>query len=470
MPFVDDMRRLRDLKGSVWEPCDEGYQRSRAIWNMRNAADRPNCIVQAQDPADVAAVMRYCHETGTPVAVRAGGHGVDGSAMPDGALVIDLTAFKSIDYDPVTAHVRVGAGVLLGEIDKAMEFHSRVVPAGTVSDTGLSGLVLGGGIGFNSRKYGASVDNLLSCDIVATDGRLLRASPTENEDLFWAIRGGGGNFGVVTSFEFASKPLPAEISAAFICFPFDAASDLLLALRDFMTSAPRELTVVGALTRCPPFPMVPDAYHATSVLIVTAVYTGPASDAGRVVEQLSAIGTPIAVMPMTAPWSTINSMLDLTAPPGRSFFTRGGYLTDLTKPLIDIAVENAARAPAPTHYPHPSTGQSFISFGGALTSDFTEDSAAFSRAGANWLWEVVAQWDEASDSEAHETWVDEALSGMAPYLRSNGYINLTVDQGPNWRRKIWGAPVKYERLVAAKTKWDPQNLLRFNKNIPPLDF
>jgi len=467
MTVFEKIAGLSPLKGAVWQPGDAGYATSRAIWNMRTAQHRPACIVQVLDVQDIVTVMRYCNDTGTPVAVRSGGHGVDATAMPDGAVVLDLTAFKTIDYDPRTAQARVGAGVLLGEIDREMEKHRRVVPAGTVSSTGLAGLVLGGGIGFNSRKYGASVDNLVACDIVTTEGRLVRASATENEDLFWAIRGGGGNFGVATAFEFMTRPLPAQISAAFICFPLDVAGELILAMRDFMVSAPRELTVVGAVTQCPPFPTVPEQFHATNILIITAVFTGLPEKADILVNELTGLGTPIAVMPVKGSWSEINSMLDPTAPTGRRFFTRGGYLTDLNRSLVDAAIEQAARAPAPTHYPHPSTGQNFISFGGALTEDFDEGSTAFSREGANWLWEAVAQWDDAADDGPHEAWADEALQRMQPFLRSNGYINLTLDQGPEWRKAIWGSADKYARLVQAKKKWDPQNLLRFNKNIPP---
>ena len=466
MALIDGIKKL-ELQGPVWLPGDDGFSGSRTIWNMRNAAHGPSCIVCAHSAADVATVMRHCGETGTPGAVRSGGHGVDGSAMPDDALVIDLTSLKSIDYEPRTGSVRVGAGVLLGEIDQAMERHGRVVPAGTVSTTGLAGLVLGGGIGFNSRKYGASVDNLLACDIVTTDGRQLRASPTENEDLFWAIKGGGGNFGVATSFEFMTRPLPSEITSAFLCFPLADASRTILMLRDFMLSAPRELTVVGAITHCPPFPPVSEHIHGTLVLIVTVVFTGPSVTAADIIAQVGGFAKPLAVMPMIGSWSQINSMLDPTAPSGRRYCTRGGYLTDLGGDLVDAVIEHASRAPEPAHYPHPSTGQNFISFGGALTDDFTEDSAAFSRAGANWLWEAVGQWDDPTEDEAFEAWTEAALGHMKPYLRTNGYINLTMDQGPEWRRQIWGAPEKYERLVAAKTRWDPQNLMRFNKNIPP---
>jgi FAD/FMN-containing dehydrogenase len=469
MSLTTDVGQFKGLRGSVWEPGEQAYANSRTIFNMRTAAHNPLRIVQALDENDVATVMRHCHETGTPIAVRSGGHGIDATAMPDSALVLDLTAFKAIAYDTRTAQVRVGAGVLLGEIDRELEKHRRVVPSGTVSSTGLAGLCLGGGIGFNSRKYGATVDSLLACDIVTTNGQLLRASPTENPDLFWAVRGGGGNFGVVTSFEFITRPLPSVVSAGIICYPLDEASNVIMAMRDLMTSAPRELFVVGSLTQCAPFPFVPTQYHGKNILIVMPVYTGIDGNGDRLFKEFSSIGTPIGMTTVKESWSHINSMLDAPAPFGRRVFSRGGYLTDLHKQLVDVAVDHASRAPPPTHFPHPGGGQAFISLGGALTDDFSEDSAAFSREGANWLWEAIGQWDDPKDDQAFEAWTQAVHSEMRPFLRSNGYINLTMDQGPEWRKHVWGSPQKYERLVQAKTRWDPQNLLRFNKNILPAE-
>jgi FAD/FMN-containing dehydrogenase len=456
-----------EFRGARWRPGQDDYARSRAIYNMRTNQAQPALILQPIDAQDVAAAMRFANHTGTPIAVRAGGHGIDGTAMPDGAVVLDLGRLKNVTIDSSAGRVQLGAGVTLGEMDSALEKYRLVVPAGTVSTTGVSGLCLGGGVGYNTRKYGATVDSLLSCEVVTVDGRVVRASETENPDLFWASRGGGGNFGVVTSFEFRTHPLPKVISAAFIPFPLDSASEALLGLRDYMISAPRELCVVGALTECPPLPPVPAEYHAKPVAMFVVVYTGMPAVAERIIHELSALGPALATLAMRENWSTVNRMLDVVAPTGRRVYSKGGYLSDLNEDIVNVAVRHAAKAPPPSAYPKPATVQNFLAMGGAITDDFSEQSTAFSREGAGWLWEAVGQWDSPKDDAAFEAWPQGVHAEMKPYLRSNGYINLTMDQGPQWRRGIWGDAHKYERLVAAKKTWDPHNLLRFNKNIPP---
>ena len=460
------VKQLRGFRGPLWQPDSTEYTASRLIYNMRTSDCRPRTILHALDQDDVISATRWAHDQGLPLALRSGGHGLDGTAMPDAAVVLDLTGFKAIEYDTRTARVRVGAGITLGELDRALEMHHRVVPAGTVSTTGLAGLCLGGGLGFHSRKYGATVDSLLSCKVVTTDGRALQASATENPDLFWALRGGGGNFGIVTEFEFATHALPAIVSVALICYPLTAASDTLLAVREFMGSAPRDLSLVLALSQCPPLPPIAASRHGETCLIAVVVHTGAPADGARLFAGLSALGPAIAAVVKTDSWSHINSLLDVVAPSGRRVFSRGGYLSDLNADVIGIAVDFAASAPAATALPLPSTTQNFFAMGGAITDDFAEASAAFSRQGAAWVWEGICQWDIARDDRAFESW-NLALHGrMAPHLRSNGYINLTLDQGPEWRRHIWGDAGKYQRLIDAKTHWDPDNVLRFNKNVP----
>ncbi len=273
------------------------------IFNAHTSDATPALIAQAQDEQDVVTLARYAAQTGTPFAVRAGGHGVDGTAMPDGTLVLDLTRLKAINVDPDSGFVRLGAGVLLSEMDAALEQYQLVVPSGTVSTTGIAGLTLGGGVGYNTRRYGATVDNLVSCDVVTADGRQARASERDNPDLFWALRGGGGNFGVVTSFEFRARPLPRQVAAGFIPFPLEQAHDVLAALREYMPTAPRELAVVAALTQCPPMPPVPAEFHGKNVLMPVIVYTGPVEHAELVTDQVAALGRPIvkAIAPML--WS-----------------------------------------------------------------------------------------------------------------------------------------------------------------------
>jgi FAD/FMN-containing dehydrogenase len=453
--------------GAVLRPGDDQYAAARTIFNTHMSDATPAVIARVADENDVVTVARYAADTGTPLAVRAGGHGVDGTAMPNDALVVDLSRLKTILVDPATGIVRLGAGVLLQEMDATLADYGLVVPSGTVSTTGIAGLTLGGGIGYHMRKYGATVDNLRACSLVTADGRRLRASETENPELFWALRGGGGNFGIVTELEFIARPLSPHVASGFMPFPLDQAPEVLAGLREYMRTAPRELAVVAALTRCPPLPPIPPEFHNADVLMPVVVYTGPAEQATRVVSDLASLGTAIvsAVGPM--PWIQANRLLDAIAPPGRRYYSKGGYLSELTDEAIDVVVGRAASAPPAAAAPLPSTVQNLWALGGAISEDFEENSVAFSREAANWLWEIVTEWDDPVDDAIYHDWLDGTVAGIKPHLRSNGYVNLSTDQGPVWRRGIWGGPAKYARLVEAKTTWDPHNLLRYNKNIPP---
>jgi FAD/FMN-containing dehydrogenase len=453
--------------GQILRPGDDQYAAARTIFNTHTSEATPALIARAANENDVVTVARYAADTGTPLAVRAGGHGIDGTAMPNDALVMDLSLLKTISVDPDASVVRLGAGVLLQEMDAALADYDLVVPAGTVSTTGIAGLTLGGGIGYHMRKYGATVDNLRSCTVVTTDGRRLRASETENPDLFWALRGGGGNFGIVTELEFLARPLSPYVAAGFMPFPLEQASEVLAGLRAYLPSAPRELAVVAALTRCPPLPPIPPEFHGADVLMPVIVYTGAAKHADRVIGDLASLGRPIvsAVGPM--PWIQANQLLDAIAPPGRRYYSKGGYLSELTDAAIDVVVAHTATAPPAATPPLPSTVQNLWALGGAISEDFDENSVAFSREATNWLWEIVTEWDDPADDAVYHDWLDGTLAGIKPHLRSNGYVNLSTDQGPAWRRGIWGSPAKYARLAEAKSTWDPNNLLRYNKNILP---
>jgi FAD/FMN-containing dehydrogenase len=385
--------------------------------------------------------------------------------MPDGGLVLDLSNLKRISVDPITKTARVGAGVLLGELDAATQVHGLVVPSGTVSSTGVAGLCLGGGVGYLIRRFGATVDNLLSCKVVTTDGRLLTASERENADLFWALRGGGGNFAVVTEFEFRAHEVGPEVTAGFIVYSFDQATSVLASLRDCMATAPRELAVIAAMAPCPPLPPVPPAAWGVPVLMLIVVYTG--TQASTCVPALASFGRPVANVVGPAPWVDVNRMLDVIAPYGRRVHTRGGYMSALTDEVISIATAAAAKPPVPTSQA-PSSVQNFWFLGGAISEDFAEDSVAFSRTGAKVFWECVGQWDGADHDARYLAWVDGVADALGPHMQANGYVNLTTDRGPEWLAGLYGSAEKYQRLVAAKTKWDPQNLLRFNKNFKPI--
>jgi FAD/FMN-containing dehydrogenase len=454
------------FRGQVFRPGSSGYGEARRIFNMRRAQDTPAFIARAADAEDVVRVMRHASEHDVPVAIRAGGHGVDGSSMPDGGLVLDVSALRAVAVDPATRRVRVGAGVLLGDLDTATRAHGLVVPSGTVSTTGVAGLTLGGGVGYLMRRFGATVDSLLGCDVVTVGGKQVHASERENADLFWALRGGGGNFGVVTAFEFQGHPLGPEVTGGPVIFPLDQAGEVLSKLRSYMTSASRELAVIGALTPCPPFPPVTATLHGVPVLILIVVHSGALAAAVPIIQKLASFGRPAANLVAPAPWVQVNRMLDVIAPYGRRVHTRGGYLSELGDDVIATGCAWASNAPAPSA-PGPSSVQNFWFLGGAVSEDLDEDSVAFSREGAKVFWECVGQWDGPERDATFTAWVDGVAEALAPNMRANGYVNLTTDRGPAWLRGLYGSERKFERLVAAKTAWDPGNLLRFNKNFEP---
>jgi FAD/FMN-containing dehydrogenase len=452
------------FRGALLRPDDEGYAAARLIFNMRRSDAKPAVIARPLDETDVAVALRYASARVLPVAIRGGGHGVDGTAMPDNALVLDMTGFKTIQVDAGKRIIRAGAGVLLGEIDAAAQAYGLVVPSGTVSSTGIAGLTLGGGVGTLMRRFGATVDNLIGCTLVTLDGGVVTASATENADLFWALRGGGGNFGVVTTFEYRAHRLDHDVTAGMILFPFEQSEEILTTLAGWMPTAPRELGLIAALLGCPPLPSVPADMVGRPVLVLVVVHSGRPETAGPVLDHLVGLGSPVVTMVQPTPWVKANSMLDAVAVYGRRYYTRGGYLSSLSTEAIGVLRETATHVPPPRS-PGPSVVHNIWFMGGAISEDFAEDSVAFSRQGAAVFWECVSQWDEPEQDDVFPAWVDAAAAALP--LRSNGYSNLSNDQGEAWRRGLWGSADKLARLRAVKAKWDPRNLFRFNKNITP---
>jgi hypothetical protein len=433
---------------------------------MRWIGRNPSLIVQPVDEDDLAVVARYAFENTIPIGIRSGGHDVDGRSMPDGQLVIDLCEFRDLSVDPEKKILRCGAGILLKDMDKASSEYGLVVPSGTVSNTGVAGLTLGGGLGHNMRRFGATVDSLLSCRVITTDGRKLKASKTDNADLFWALRGGGGNFAVVTEFEFQAHSAGLTVGVGIVLFRLEDAKDILHKLNGYMKTAPRELMVSGALAPTAPMPGIPEKYSGEYMLCLLCVFTGNLALLNEAIGEVSSLGKPAAISVNAIPWTTANSMLDAGAPYGRRSYSRGGYLTTLADTAIEAILFTARKAPQPSA-PGPSTVQNLYFMGGAISEDFDEDSVAFSREGAAMFWEAVGQWDSATDDVRFIEWANGAANSLKGEMRKNGYINLSTDQGPEWLKGIYGSPAKFQRLVDAKTKWDPKNLLRFNKNIKP---
>jgi FAD/FMN-containing dehydrogenase len=454
-----------DFKGAVVRPGDDGYAEARKIPNARHDHLNPGIIVRATDPDDVVVAVNYAKANDIAIALRSGGHGIDGFSMPDGAFVIDLSPMKGISVDTDAQTVRIEAGVLLGEMDRATQEHGLVVPAGTVSETGAAGLTLGGGMGYNTRRFGMTVDHLLEVELVTAGGEKIVANDNENADLFWGLRGCGHNLGVATAFTLKCQQVGPDVVSGLVIYNIEQAVPILTQIDAFLVDIPREMCVYPVVLPAPPLPGLPEAMIGVPIFVLILVYTGPLDEADAVVAKVAAIGEPMANMVGPSSWIQANSILDVLAPPGRRQHSRGGYLKEITGEIAQMVVDRVSDAPPPTG-PGPSCAVAFPLLGGK-NDEFDEDYVAYSRKDAGWLWECLGQWDGEEHDQAYDSWVDGVMSAFnEQWSLKNGYVNLSVDQGAEWFKNLYGSEEKWNRLRKLKAQWDPQNLLRHNKNVP----
>ncbi|MBS1895326.1 MAG: FAD-binding oxidoreductase [Actinobacteria bacterium] len=451
------------FKGSVFRPGDGGYEEARQIWNSRRDDQRPALITRATDADDVVAAVRLAAAEDLSIAVRGGGHGVDCTAMADGALVVDLSLMKRIEVDPRSAQVTIEGGVLLGEMDAATQLHGLVVPAGTVSETGAGGLTLGGGIGHLTRRYGATVDNLISVEVVTVDGRKLTVSASSSPELFWGLRGAGHNLAVATSFTLQAQPVGPDVMSGVIVYSADQAVSYIDAIDEAMTKAPRDLSIPLVMLPAPPLPGLPEEMIGSPVLLALVIYTGELDDYESAMRPVREIAEPLADMVKPSTWVEANSLVDPFEPSGRRYHSGGGYVPKLSAEVARIALDRLAAAPPPSG---PATGCmiTFPMLGGALL-DRDEDATAFSRLGAEWLFEAIAMWDRPDADGDYMDWAAGTVAALSPYMSTSAYVNLSADRGPDWLRGIYGPAEKWDRIVALKREWDPDNRLRHNKNV-----
>ncbi len=455
-----DVERLSDfVHGPVIGPSDEGYDEARSIWNG-TIDRRPACIARCTGVADVVAAVRFAHERGLLVGVRSGGHGVGGHALCDGGLVIDLSPMKGIRVDPATERARAEAGVLWGELDRETQLFGLATVGGIVTHTGIAGLTLGGGIGWLMRKHGATVDNVLSADVVTAQGEFVTASEEENPDLFWAIRGGGGNFGVVTSFEYRLHPVGPIVLAGPVFHHLEDAPEVLRFYREFIAAAPDELTTIFELSVAPPAPFLPKEVHGKQIVMVGACYAGSPDEGGEVVRPLKQFGRPIVDLLEPKPYTALQSMFDPMVPHGWHRYWKSVELPPLTDTAIDTLV---AHAPAVTS---PKSYCIVFHLGGALAR-VGEDETAFSQRDAAHNVNINAVWtEEDSDTERHVAWARDFFDAMQPHAGGRVYLNFLGEEGDNRVRQAYGAR-NFERLVELKRAYDPTNFFRLNQNIAP---
>jgi FAD/FMN-containing dehydrogenase len=445
--------------GELLLPTSPGYDTARRVWN--GAIDRrPACIARCTGAADVVAAVRSARERDLVVAVRSGGHGVAGHAVCDGGLVIDLSPMKGITVDAQARTARAQAGVLWGELDRETQLFGLATVGGIVTHTGIAGLTLGGGIGWLTRKYGAAVDNLLSVDLVTADGELVAASEGVNPDLFWGVRGGGGNFGVVTSFEYRLHPVGPTVLAGPIFHPFEDASQVLRFYREFAAAAPDELTTLFELTVAQPVPFLPAEVHGKPIVMVGACYAGTPDDGIDVVRPLKEFGSPIADLLEPKPYLALQSMFDPFVPHGWHRYWKAMELPPLADEAIDTLVEHGSAITSPKSY------TIVFQLGGALNRVGAEDTAYSQRDVAHNV-NINAVWTEDDpEPERHIAWARDFFDALQPHASGRVYVNFLGDEGQDRVRAAYGER-NYERLARLKRVYDPTNVFRLNQNIQP---
>jgi FAD/FMN-containing dehydrogenase len=458
-PTIEVEQLRAAVRGAVILPDDPGYDAARAIWN--GAIDRrPACLVRCTGVADVVAAVRFARERDLLVAIRSGGHGVGGHAVCDGGVMIDLSPMKGVRVDPVARTATAEAGVLWGELDRETQLHGLATVGGIVTHTGIAGLTLGGGLGWLMRKHGATVDNLLSVDLVTADGEVLRASEHENPDLFWGVRGGGGNFGIATSFEYRLHPVGPIVLAGLIFHALEDAREVLRFYREFIATAPDELTTIFELSVAPPLPALPEAVHGKPIVMVGACYAGSPEEGAEVVRPLKEFGRPIVDLLEPKPYVALQSMFDPNVPHGWHRFWKSVELPPLTDGAIDTLVEHASMQTSPKSY------CIVFQLGGALAR-VREDETAFTQRQAAHSVVINAVWTEDDpEGERHVTWARKFFSALQPHAGRRVYVNFLGDEGADRVRQAYGER-KYERLTALKRKYDPTNVFRLNQNIEP---
>jgi FAD/FMN-containing dehydrogenase len=447
------------LRGELLRPDDAEYEESRQLWNGV-IEKRPALIVRCASVEDVVEAVNFARENDLLLAVRAGGHNVAGTASADGGLVIDLSAMKSIEVDPERRTVRAGAGLTIGELDEETQKHGLATPMGVVSETGIAGLTLNGGIGHLRRKHGLSSDNLISASVVTADGRLLTASEEENADLFWAIRGGGGNFGVVTSFEYRLHPVGPEVMCAFVLYPGDLAGEVLRSVEEYVADAPDEVSPLSFLGRVPRVEDFPGEWHGEQYVAVLAVYAGPVEEADEALRPLRELGDPIVDFSGPMPYAEVQKLLDEDYPDGWRYYWKSVNVGGLDDGVISALMEQAEAAPSE----HSTID---VWFQGGAMGRVGADESAFGDRSAPILLGIEANWEGPEDDEANIAWARDCFAGMRRFSDGGVYLNFPgfLEEGQGLMRDAYGK--NYERLVEIKNQYDPANLFRLNQNIQP---
>ena len=443
--------------GELIAPGHAQYESARRVWNGM-VDRRPALIARCAGEDDVVVALGFAREQGLPVAVRGGGHNVAGNGVCDGGVVIDLSGLRDVVVDPDARTAVVGPGVLLGQLDHATQAYGLATPTGNVSMTGVAGLTLGGGLGWIARKYGPACDNLLSAKVVTADGARVTASAEENPDLLWGLRGGGGNFGVVTSFEYYLHPVGPQVIAGGVLHAFSDAPELFRFFADFVAGAPDELSVTASTFRASPeMPIAPEL-HGELVTMLAVCWVGDLAEGERALRPLRSFGHPVADLVAPMPYTALQSGSDAAYPDGQQNYWKSHYVDEITDGVIATLVEHAPRMTS------PQSSFYFQHLGGAISRPGI-DTAAFGHRHAGFDFAILTVWQDPAEDAEHLAWAREFAAAMQPHA-TGVYVNNLGVEGSD-RVKAAYAPATYERLVALKNAYDPTNVFQLNQNITP---
>lgn len=443
--------------GGVLRRGDAGYDDARKVWNA--TVDRhPALIARCLTVADVQAAVRFGAAHRMLLSVRGGGHHIAGNAVANEGLMLDLSGMSDVRIDAAARTAQVGPGALLGDLDRAAQAHGLAVPLGINSTTGVAGLTLGGGFGWLTRRHGMTIDNLIGATVVTADGAVHEVSAASEPELFWALRGGGGNFGVVTSFTLRLHPVGPEVYAGLVVYPFAQARQVLRAWRDFSEGAPDELSVWAVMRKAPPLPFLAESVHGTEVVILPLVYCGDVAKGEQVAAPVTRFGTPLAVALGPTPYAAFQTAFDpLLAPGGRNYWKSNNFAA-LSDAALDAVIASASRLPGPEC-------EVFLAQLGGAMSRVAPTATAFVGRDARFIMNVHGRWSDAKDDQRVRDWARQAFEDAAPHATGSGYVNfLTEDEG---ERVAASYGANYPRLQALKRRYDAGNLFRMNLNIVP---
>ena len=446
------------LRGALLAPGEAGFDESRTLWNAM-IDRRPAVVARCLGVADVIACVQFARENALLLCIKGGGHNIAGLATAEGALMLDMSLMRGVWVDPQKKIAHAQAGCLLGDVDRETQVHGLAAVLGFVSQTGIAGLTLGGGFGYLTRRWGWTSDNVAGMDVVTADGRLVRASSDENADLFWALRGGGGNFGVVTGIDYVLHPVGPEIVGGVVAWPASEAPKVLELYRTLAEQAPPELTLVMLMRPAPPAPWLPKDMHGQPIVAVLACYSGDPEEGEKAVAPIKSFGNPIGDILVRRPYAQLQALLDGTQPKGRRYYWKSEYLPRIEPALCAKVMEHAARIPS------PHSAVVFFQIGGALNGLPDQHSPVGNR-DAQYVLNLAGSWEQASDDTANIEWARQAWSDMKSFSTGGNYINfLTEDESPERIEAALGTGL--QRLAEVKAKWDPHNVFRTNRNIKP---